>query len=46
MTDFGKEKQEESKAVLDKVLLQLVRPDVSELTLQNVLDESGVTKDQ
>ena len=27
-------------------MLQLVRPDVSELTLQNVLDESGVTKDQ
>ena len=45
-TGFCKEKQEESKAVLDKVLLHLVRPDVSELTLQNVLDESGVSKDQ
>ena len=34
------------KAILDKVLLQLGRPDISELTLQNVLDESGITKGQ
>ena len=45
-TNFSKEKQEESKAILDKVLLQLGRPDISELTLQNVLDESGITKGQ
>ena len=45
-TDFSKEKQEESKKVLDKVLSQLERPDVCDLTLQDVLDESGVTEEQ
>ena len=45
-TNFSKGKQGESKAILDQVLLKFGRPDISELTSQNVLDESGITKDQ
>ena len=41
-TNFCKEKQKESKTILDLVLLQLGRP----VTLQKFLDGSGITKDQ
>ena len=32
-TNFSKDKQEENKAILVQILLQLWRPDISELTL-------------
>ena len=34
------------RSISKKKLQQLIRPDTSHLTLQNVLDESSETKDQ
>ena len=44
--NFSEEKQEESKAILDQILVPLGRLHLFELTLQNILDEFGITKDQ
>ena len=45
-TDFTKDKQRESKKILDKVLAKLNRPEIADFTIQDILDECNVTEEE